>query len=418
MSIRVHSWPSSDDSGEVLPAEPLARYPERQVDPFPILVSAGEASGDRYASLVVMELRRRHPDLTFFGCAGARLRDAGVEPIVRGESLSVVGLVEVIHHIPRIYQEFRRLVDAAYKRRPHLAILTDSPDFHFRVARKLKAMGVPVVYLVAPQVWAWRQGRTKVMRQIIDRLLCIFPFEEEFFCCRGVPAVYIGHPLAGRVQASLSKSEFFRKHSLPLDRPLIAILPGSRQGEAARHLPVLMEVAGRLHHEVGATCILPASATTGVEFFRQRIAGTQGEAAVKVIEGESWDAMAHCDVALAASGTVTVEGALLGAPMVTYYRVNALSWLIGRRLVKVPFLSMVNLIAGRMIVREFMQGEMTADNLTREARRLLDRDAAASMREDLSEVAHRLSGDRDAILRAADEVERLMDKVAARVVTR
>jgi lipid-A-disaccharide synthase len=372
-----------------------------------ILVSAGEASGDRYASMLVEELRRRHSDLEFFGCAGARLREAGVEPVVRGESLSVVGLVEVIHHIPRIYKEFRRLIDAAEKRRPHLAILTDSPDFHFRVARRLKALNTRVVYLVAPQVWAWRQGRTKVMRRIIDRLLCIFPFEEEFFRTRGVPAVYIGHPLAGRVCPSHTKSEFFQKHSLPHDRPLIAILPGSRQGEAGRHLPVLMEVAGRLCREANATCILPASATTGMEFFRQRI----GDAPVTVIEGESWDALAHCDVALAASGTVTVEGALLGAPMVTYYRVNALSWLLGRRLVKVPFLSMVNLIAGRMIVKEFMQDEMTAGNLTGDVRRLLEPAAADAMRRDLSEVARRLSGDRDAILRAADEVERFMDEV-------
>jgi len=375
-----------------------------------VLVSAGEASGDRYASLLVEELKRRRPELQFFGCAGARLRQAGVEAVVRGESLSVVGLVEVIHHIPRIYKEFRRLVKAAKERRPDVAILTDSPDFHFRVAAKLRRLGVPVVYLVAPQVWAWRQGRTKVMRKIIDRLLCIFPFEEEFFAKRGVPAVYIGHPLAGRVRPALTKVEFFRKHSLPEDRPLIAILPGSRQGEAARHLPILLEVASRLHSETGAVCLLPASATTGVDFFQQQIASMQPGAPVTVIDGESWEAMAHCDVALAASGTVTVEGALLGAPMVTYYRVNALSWLIGRRLVKVPFLSMVNLIAGRMIVREFMQDEMTADNLAGEARRLLDPAAAAEMRGNLAEVAQRLSGDRDAILRAADEVEALMDR--------
>jgi len=240
-----------------------------------ILVSAGEASGDRYATLLVEELRRRHPEAQFFGCAGARLREAGVEAVVRGESLSVVGLVEVIHHIPRIYQEFRRLVQAARTRRPDLAILTDSPDFHFRVAGKLREMGVPVVYLVAPQVWAWRQGRTKVMRRIIDRLLCIFPFEEKFFVDRGVPAVYIGHPLAGRVRPSLSKVEFFRKHSLPHDRPLIAILPGSRQGEAARHLPVLMEVAGRLQREDGprAFCRLRqqrASSSSGNVWARRR----------------------------------------------------------------------------------------------------------------------------------------------------
>jgi lipid-A-disaccharide synthase len=375
-----------------------------------ILVSAGEASGDRYSALLVDELHRRHPDARFFGCAGARLREAGVEAVVLGESLSVVGLVEVVHHIPRIYKEFRRLVEAARRRRPQLAILTDSPDFHFRVAARLRKLGVPVVYLVAPQVWAWRQGRTKVMRRLINRLLCIFPFEEEFFRSRGVAASYIGHPLAGRVRPSLAKTEFFRKHGLPLDRPLIAILPGSRQGEAARHIPVLMETARRLQREVGAFSVLPASATTGVEFFRQRT----GDAPVKVIEGESWDAMAHSNVALAASGTVTVEGALLGVPMVTFYRVNALSWLLGRRLVKVPFLSMVNLIAGRMIVKEFMQHEMTAGNLVDEAKRLLHPAAASAMQAELAEVAGKLSGDRDAILRAADEVDHLLDEMRMR----
>lgn len=368
-----------------------------------ILVSAGEASGDRYAALLFGELRRRHPGLQAFGCAGIRLREAGVEPVVRGESLAVVGLVEVLHHIPRIYGEFRKLVAAARERKPQLAILTDSPDFHFRVAAKLRQMKVPVIYLVAPQVWAWRQGRTRKMRRIIDRLLCIFPFEEQFFAERGVPAVYIGHPLAGRVKPALTKAEFFQKHSLPPDRPLIAILPGSRQGEAARHLPVLLEVARRLTAENGATCLLPASSTTGVEFFRQRI----GPGVIQVIEGEAWDAMAHCNVALAASGTVTVEGALLGAPMVTFYRVNALSWALGRRLVKVPFLSMVNLIAGRMIVQEFMQDGMTADALTGEVQRLLQPDAAARMQLDLAEVTQKLSGDVDAIVRAADEVDRM-----------
>jgi lipid-A-disaccharide synthase len=385
------------------------------VDPLiTILVSAGEASGDRYASLLVEELRQRHPNLRMFGCAGARLREAGVEPVVRSESLAVLGLVEVLHHIPRIYKEFRKLIQSAKERRPQLAILTDSPDFHFRVAAKLRAMRVPVVYLVAPQVWAWRQGRTKVMRRIIDRLLCIFPFEEKFFRERGVSAVYIGHPMAGRIRPSLTRPEFFRKHSLPEDRPLIAILPGSRQGEAARHLPVLMETAARLNREVRATCILPASPTTGVRFFEERI----GDAPVKVIEGEAWDAMAHCDVALAASGTVMVEGALLGAPMVTYYRVNALSWALGRRLVKVPFLSMVNLIAGRMLVREFMQHEMTAGNLTRETLRLLDPVQAAAMRTELAGVALELTGSGDAIKLAADEVDRLLDEVSREVRTR
>src|SRR5215468_12425764 len=202
-----------------------------------ILVSAGEASGDLYASLVVAELARRIPTAEFFGCTGPRLRKAGVRTVVDAASLAVVGLVEVVGHIPRIYGEYRKLLGAAGETRPDLAILTDSPDFHLRVARRLHQQGIPVVYLVAPQAWAWRKGRIPGMRRTIRRLLCIFPFEEEFFQSHGVPATYIGHPLAGLVQPVHSREEFFRKHRLAPERPLVSVLPGSRRGESARHLP-------------------------------------------------------------------------------------------------------------------------------------------------------------------------------------
>src|SRR3984893_3268723 len=207
------------------------------------LVSAGEASGDFYASLVVGELRRIWPDATFFGSTGPRLRAAGMETVVDAARLAVVGLLEVVTHIPRIYGEYRKLLAAARARKPDLAILTDSPDFHLRAARRLHQQGVPVVYLVAPQAWAWRKGRVKSMRRTLQRLLCIFPFEEEFFTREGVNATYIGHPLAGRVRPSLSREEFFRKHRLAGGRPLVTVLPGSRRGEAARHLPALLEAA-------------------------------------------------------------------------------------------------------------------------------------------------------------------------------
>ena len=195
-----------------------------------ILVSAGEASGDLYASLVVEELRRTLPGTEFFGCTGPRLRAAGVRTVVDAASLAVVGLVEVVSHIPRIYGEYRKLLAAAAAVRPDLAILTDSPDFHLRVARKLHRQGIPVVYLVAPQAWAWRKGRVREMCRTIARLLCIFPFEEEFFTRHGVRTTYIGHPLAGLVRPSLSRDEFFRKHRLAAERPLITVLPGSRRG--------------------------------------------------------------------------------------------------------------------------------------------------------------------------------------------
>src|SRR5579871_2405679 len=308
------------------------------------------------------------------------MRQAGVHTIVDAASLAVVGLVEVIGHIPRIYGEYRKLLAAAKANRPDIAILTDSPDFHLRLARKLHRQGIPVIYLVAPQVWAWRKGRLPGMRRTLSHLLCIFPFEEEFFCRNGVPATYIGHPLAGRVKPSLSRADFFKKHRLPPSRPLIAVLPGSRRGEASRHLPPLLDAVGRLNRGQAASFVLPASATAGVGFFRERI----GESPIKILDGESWDAIAHADLALAASGTVTVEAALLGTPMVTFYKVTTASWLLGRMLVRVPFYSMVNLIAGRAIVPELMQEQMTGKRLAAEAHRLLhDETARRQMRADL-----------------------------------
>jgi len=377
--------------------------------PRKILVSAGETSGDLYASLLVEELRRRYPDAEFFGCTGPRLRAAGVETIVDAADLAVVGLVEVVRDIPRIYGEYRKLLRAAEERRPDVAVLTDSPDFHLRVARRLHRMGVRTVYLVAPQAWAWRKWRVKAMARDLDRLLCIFPFEEQFFRNEGVNATYIGHPLVGRVRPSLSRDEFFRKHRLAVERPLVAVLPGSRRGEAARHLPVLLDAIDRLYREQALNFVLPASAIAGAAFFRERI----GSSPVRVIEGESWDAMAHADLALPASGTVTVEAALLGTPMVTYYQVTAPSWVMGKLLVRTPFYSMVNLIAGRPLVPELMQGAMTGEALAREASRLLlDPAARTEMKKGLQEVAQKLAGHDPAPLAASIVQEVLEGQVA------
>lgn len=377
-----------------------------------ILISAGEASGDLYASLLVAELRRLWPDAEFFGCTGPRLRDAGVETVVDAASLAVVGLLEVVAHIPRIWGEYRKLVDSARARRPDVAILTDSPDFHLRTARRLAAQGIPVVYLVAPQAWAWRKGRVKAMRRTLRRLLCIFPFEEQFFQNEGVPARYIGHPLAGLVRPSLSKDEFFRKHRLDRSRPLVAVLPGSRRGEAARHLPALSDAVDRLYRDQALNVVLPASAHTGAEFFRERI----GRSPIRVIDGENWDTMAHADLALAASGTVTIEAALLGTPMVTFYKVSPPSWIAGKLLVRVPFYSMVNLIAGRRIVPELMQSRMTGEAIAGEAHRLLtDAHARSEMRKGLADVAAKLASSQSPMQYAAALVQEVLEGQVAHV---
>lgn len=376
--------------------------------PSCVLVSAGEASGDRYAALLVEELRRRWPATEFFGCTGPKLRDAGVKTVVRSEELAVVGIVEVIRHIPRIWGEFRKLLRSVRERRPGLAILTDSPDFHLRVARRLTEWRIPVVYLVAPQVWAWRKGRIRMIRRVVRTLLCIFPFEEQFFLDRGVRARYIGHPLVEIVRPQLSRPEFLQKHGIPEGCPLMAILPGSRKGECARHLPDLLKAVDLLRHDFpDARFVIPASPNTGVQFFRERI----GSAPIQVIEGEAWDSMAHADVVMAASGTVTVEAALLGAPMVVFYRVSELTWLLGRRLVTVPFFSMVNLIADKQVVAELIQNEMTPAALASETAKLLrSSEIRWKMKEDLKEVTAGLTVSGSAMSRAADEVERVWEE--------
>ncbi len=343
-----------------------------------------------YAAGVVKSLQQKLPLATFYGCAGPKLQALGVAPIIDAANLSVVGLAEVVLHLPRIYAEYRKLLRYARQHPPDAAILTDNPDFHLRLARHLRDMHVPVFYLVAPQVWAWRQGRVKTIRRLVDKLYCLFPFEEPWFRNRGVNATYIGHPLASIARVTKSKQDFFSAHDLPLDKKMIALLPGSRAGEATRHLPIVLDAVEQLRQRFDISVVLATpkgfAQRAVFENFRERFQTL----AIKVIENEAWDSMGHADVVLAASGTVTMEAAILGVPMVTYYKVTALSWFLGRRLVKVPFLSMVNLIAERRIVPELIQNDMTPDNIANEAARLLTDSAAAStMRQDLRQV-HRL----------------------------
>lgn len=369
-----------------------------------IFISAGEASGDLYASKLVEVLKARHPRAEFFGCAGPLMQAAGVRPVVDQRSLAVVGIIEVIPHIPRILREMNKLARTCAADPPDVAILTDSPSFHLPLARKLKRQGISVVYLVAPQAWAWKQGRVRTMRATLSHVLCIFPFEEGFFRKHGVPAVYIGHPLSRLAKPVLTRAAFCSKLGVPEVSRVVALLPGSRHGEVARHLPILLEAAKLIRSRHPVTFVLPLP--VGFDLQNTTFWEPVRAESIKVIEGHTWDALAQAELALAASGTVTVEGAMLGTPMVTFYRVNALSWYLQRWRVRTPFLTMVNLVAGRQIVPELIQDQMTADRIAAEALKLLDDvDAMQSMRAGLAEVAKKLGSDRDPMEIAADWVE-------------
>lgn len=373
-----------------------------------ILVSAGESSGDLYAASLVQAIRQRLPEAEFFGSPGVRMRAAGVRAVMDQSKLSVVGLAEVVTHIPAIYREYRKLIAAAARERPDVAILTDSSGFHLRVAKALKKLGIPVVYLVAPQAWAWRRRRVYDLKRNVAKLLCIFPFEEKFFRSYSVPATYIGHPLSRLIQPASTREEFFRKHNLALDQPLVALLPGSRKGEIARHLPVLEDTVKRFD----AQFVLGTPSGMDSAFITEAMSHLP----VRIISGETWDLLAHSDLAIAASGTVTVEGALLTTPMVTFYRVTALTWVVGRSLVNVPYYSMVNLIADRKIVPELIQSDAAGPRIAAEATLLLDNHSAReTMRRELRQIRELLATDTDPIETAADHVlEFIKEKSYAR----
>jgi lipid-A-disaccharide synthase len=379
-----------------------------------IFISAGEASGDLYASRLVEVLKARHPEAEFFGCAGPRMQAAGVRAVVDQRSLAVVGIIEVIPHIPRILGELNKLVRACAAEPPDVAILTDSPSFHLPLARKLKRQGVPIVYLVAPQAWAWKQGRVKTMRATLSRLLCIFPFEEEFFRKHQVPTTYIGHPLSRLAKPKLTRAEFCSKLDIPEVSRIVAILPGSRKSELAQHLPVLLKAIELIRQRHPVTFVLALPGGFGLQ--NTRFWKPVQAQSIKVIEGHTWDALAQAELALAASGTVTIEGAMLGTPMVTFYRVNALSWYLQRWRVRTPFLTMVNLVAGRQVVPELIQDQLTAGRIAAEACRLLDdAETRTTMRSGLAGVAKDLASNRDPMETAADWVEKVVsgDRVHA-----
>ncbi len=381
------------------------------LQPDKVFVSCGESSGDFYAAALVEKLRRHWPDTEWFGSAGPRLRQAGVEALADMESLAVAGLVEVVSHLPRIHGEYRKLARAIESRRPDLIILTDSPDFHLRLARRVSKLGIPVIYMVAPQAWAWRKGRVKAMKRDLAALFCLFPFEEAFYREHGVPATYIGHPLARMAAASSSRGEFLARHGFRDDTPLVALCPGSRKGEVERHWGPLFDAVARIGGALSCQFALASpvgfSRRYGESFFRERIRGSS----IQWIEGETWDVLAHSDIALAASGTVTMEAALLGTPLITYYKVTGLSWLAGRFLVRVPFYSMVNLIAGRRLVHELMQNEMTGQRLAEEAVALLRNDGARqTMRDEFLKLRKALESDEDPMERAARLVREIFDE--------
>jgi lipid-A-disaccharide synthase len=364
-----------------------------------ILLSAGEASGDMYAAQLAAALKAR-ANCEIFGMGGDQMRAAGVNVITDYSEVSVLGITEILAHLPQLIRAMRRLLSAAEERRPALAILTDFPGFHLRLARKLKPLGVRNVYYICPQFWAWRPWRVRIVKRRFALALCIFPFEEKFFGDAGVPVKFIGHPLVGNVAPTQTREAFFAAHELDPAKKLVTILPGSRNSELKRHLPVLREACSRIHQEMSVQFVVAAA--PGRSGLLQQ--GWPHGLDVRVIEGQTYDTLAHADISIVSSGTATVEAALLDAPMVVVYRVSPVTAILAKPLVRTRFFSMVNLIAGREVLPELIQKDFTPEKVAAEALRLLrDSLGTAAMRAELAEVRRKL-GPPGAVERAADAI--------------
>jgi lipid-A-disaccharide synthase len=342
-----------------------------------ILIVAGEASGDNYGADLVRAARAITPSVRFFGLGGDRMAAAGVELLGHLRDVSVMGFVEVLGRLGPLWRTYRALVEAARRRRPRAALFIDFPDFNLRLAPRVRAVsGATTVYYIGPTVWAWRPGRVRVVRSGIDRMLVIFPFEEPIYRQAGVPVEFVGHPLVGSVRAGLPEDEFRRRFGIPEGAPLVGLLPGSRRRELELILPPLAAAGRELARRHGVSLALGLAASVDRRQ-AERLLGDggggdgDGGAAIRIVEGATYDLMRHATLLLTASGTAPLEAALLGTPQVVVYRTAPTTFAVARRLVRVPHVCIVNLVLGRRALPELIQHDLTPERVVAEAERLL-----------------------------------------------
>jgi lipid-A-disaccharide synthase len=377
-----------------------------------LMIVAGEPSGDAHAAALVDALRKVEPDakFEFFGATGPLLRSAGVESIVGTDDLAILGLLEIGSALPKFWRAYKLLKHAAIERKPDAVILVDWPDFNFKLARSLHSQGLKIIYYISPQLWAWRSYRIRNVRRDVDLLLSILPFEQEWYAERGVEQVeFVGHPLAGEVQSRYDRAEFCRQTKLDPRLPIISLLPGSRRKEVQRILPPMLEAAALIadcRPEVQFVVVVaPSRSSDEVRNIvrAQRATPLPLPSCLHIVAGQSRETLAASDVAAIASGTATLEAALLGTPMVVVYKESMINWHTLGNLIGTDHYGLVNLVAGERVATELMQDDLNGERLANELLSLLDQERNAAMRRRLHEVAHQL-GEGGASERAAERI--------------
>jgi len=359
--------------------------------PPSIFISAGEASGEHYGALLISALKERlvasGRSASFYGMGGERMAGEGLKCVVRSEEMAVMGLTEVVAHLPHLYREYGKLKEAIRSHPPSVAVLIDFPEIHFRLAKELHSLGVPVIFFVSPQLWAWKKRRIKLVKRFIDKMLVIFPFEEAFYRERGVEAEFVGHPLADVPSQSISRGQFADEHGLDPSRTWIGLLPGSRPREIRDHLPTILRAAQELSHNL--EYLLPLAPMLNVAQREQakKLVEKHGEGLTINFVDDARAALFHARASIVASGTATVEAALVGNPFVVVYHVSPITYAIAKLMVKVPHVAMVNLIADKRVVPELIQSDFKADNIVQEIERLLpDGTPRQSMMQELARI--------------------------------
>jgi lipid-A-disaccharide synthase len=367
---------------------------------YKLMIVAGEPSGDAHAATLVRALHER-AELDCFGATGPLMRDAGVETIVNSDELAIMGIVEVGRVFSKFIRAFRKLKAAAIERTPDAVVLVDWPEFNLRLASSLRRRGLKVIYYISPQLWAWRPRRVLNIKRDVDLLLSILPFEVEWYSGHGVEHVeFVGHPLSGEVKAQFGREEFCRRNDLDPARPIVSFLPGSRIKELQRILPPMIDATERLRDarpDVQPVVVVAPSRTV------QEFGGT----GAKLIERQTREALAASDAAAIASGTATLEAALLETPMVVVYKESPINWHTLGRLITVPHYGLVNLVAGREIAKELMQDELTGENVANELLKLLEPETNKRTRENLRAVSSKL-GEPGASQRAAELIVKFL----------
>lgn len=357
-----------------------------------VMIVAGESSGELYGSLLARTLRAMWPEVRLVGMGGERMRDSGVE-LFSGISSSL-GLTETFSSIKKLRESFAKASRTVRELAPEVVVLVDYPDFNFRVAKIAKRHGVKVLYYVSPQVWAWRKGRVKTMGEIADRVAVILPFEEEIYKRAGVACEFVGHPVMEEIEELEKTHEVEHRSSWSGTRtPTISLLPGSRPQELKRLLPVFTDFVGMFSHEFPrARFLVPLAQNIEVDQFRERISAL-GEKGVVFMRGDALKALVSSDMAVIASGTATLQSALMGTPLVVVYRVSPLTYFIGKRVLDVTHISLVNIIAGKEVVPELIQHEATAKNIMEQSKRILyDERYRESMISSFKQIRERFSG--------------------------